>query len=100
MYGSEAASGNARENASEKDGGSTGGNASGNGPRGRSDEELEALLPKALKVAAELVAEGNQISAAALSKRLGIRRDDARRLRDRVVAERKLKLVDGDEMAV
>ncbi|MFM9815650.1 DUF2637 domain-containing protein [Streptomyces scabiei] len=100
MYGSEAASGNARENASKADGGSEGGNASGNGPRGRSDEELEALLPKALKVAAELVAEGNQISAAALSKRLGIRRDDARRLRDRVVAERKLKLVDGDEMAV
>ncbi|MEU9349168.1 DUF2637 domain-containing protein [Streptomyces sp. NPDC048278] len=97
MYGSEAASGNARENASEKDGGSTGGNASGNSPRGRSDEELEALLPKALKVAAELVAEGNQISAAALAKRVGIRRDDARRLRDRVIAERKLKLVDGDD---
>ncbi|MER7938824.1 MULTISPECIES: DUF2637 domain-containing protein [unclassified Streptomyces] len=97
MYGSETASGNDRENASEKDGGSAGGNASGNGPRGRSDEELEALLPKALKVAAELVAEGNQISAAALAKRVGIRRDDARRLRDRVIAERKLKLVDGDD---
>ncbi|WP_331724085.1 DUF2637 domain-containing protein [Streptomyces rubiginosohelvolus] len=95
MYGSEAASKKARENASEKPGGNTGGNASGNGPRGRSDEELEALLPQALKVAAELVAEGNQISAAALSKRVGIRRDDARRLRDRVIAERKLKLVDG-----
>ncbi|MEU9174906.1 DUF2637 domain-containing protein [Streptomyces sp. NPDC048420] len=97
MYGSEGASGNARENASKTDGGNNGGNASGNGPRGRSDEELEALLPKALKVAAELVAEGNQISAAALSKRVGIRRDDARRLRDRVIAERKLKLVDGED---
>ncbi|MFJ3184408.1 DUF2637 domain-containing protein [Streptomyces sp. NPDC086796] len=91
MYGSEGASEKAREKASEKASGS----ADGNGSRGRSDEELEALLPKALKVAAELVAEGGQISAAALSKRVGIRRDDARRLRDRVIAERKLKLVDG-----
>ena len=97
MYGSEDASGNARENASKTGSGNEGGNASGNGPRGRSDEELEALLPKALKVAAELVAEGNQISAAALSKRVGIRRDDARRLRDLVIAERKLKLVDGED---
>ncbi|MFH9203203.1 DUF2637 domain-containing protein [Streptomyces anulatus] len=95
MYGPEGASEKARENASQKPGGNTDGNAGGNGPRGRSDEELEALLPKALKVAAELVAEGNQISAAALSKRVGIRRDDARRLRDRVITERKLKLVDG-----
>ncbi|MFF0838254.1 DUF2637 domain-containing protein [Streptomyces sp. NPDC003344] len=96
MYGSEAASEKAREKGSEKASGNAGDDASGNGRRGRSDEELEALLPEALKVAAELVAEGNQISAAALSKRLGIRRDDARRLRDRVVAERKLRLIDGD----
>ncbi|MER7050500.1 DUF2637 domain-containing protein [Streptomyces jumonjinensis] len=96
MYGPEDASEKARENASQTASGNDGGNASGNGPRGRSDEELEALLPKALKVAAELVAEGNQISAAALAKRVGIRRDDARRLRDRVVAERKLKLVDDE----
>ncbi|MFB6594783.1 DUF2637 domain-containing protein [Streptomyces sp. NPDC056353] len=96
MYGSEAASEKAREKGSEKASGNAGDDASGNGRRGRSDEELEALLPDALKVAAELVAEGNQISAAALSKRLGIRRDDARRLRDRVVAERKLRLIDGD----
>ncbi|MET8566098.1 DUF2637 domain-containing protein [Streptomyces flaveolus] len=96
MYGSEAASEKAREKGSEKASGNAGDNASGNGRRGRSDEELEALLPDALKVAAELVAEGNQISAAALSKRLGIRRDDARRLRDRVVAERKLRLIDSD----
>jgi hypothetical protein len=96
MYGSEAASEKAREKGSGKASGNAGDDASGNGRRGRSDEELEALLPDALKVAAELVAEGNQISAAALSKRLGIRRDDARRLRDRVVAERKLRLIDGD----
>jgi hypothetical protein len=96
MYGSEAASEKAREKASGKASGNTGDDASGTGRRGRSDEELEALLPVALKVAAELVAEGNQISAAALSKRLNIRRDDARRLRDRVVAERKLRLIDGD----
>lgn len=96
MYGSESASEKACENASGKASGNAGDDASGNGRRGRSDEELEALLPDALKVAAELVAEGNQISAAALSKRLGIRRDDARRLRDRVVAERKLRLIDGD----
>ncbi|UJV47338.1 DUF2637 domain-containing protein [Streptomyces sp. AMCC400023] len=94
MYGSESASGKAREKGSEKASGNAGDNASGNGRRGRSDEELEALLPDGLKAAAELVAEGNQISAAGLSKKLGIRRDDARRLRDRVVAERKLRLID------
>ncbi len=92
LYGSETASEKAREKASGK----AGDDASGNGRRGRSDEELEALLPDALTAAAELVAEGNQISAAALSKRLGIRRDDARRLRDRVIAERKLRLIGGD----
>ena len=92
MYGSDTASEKAREKASGK----AGDDASGNGRRGRSDEELETLLPDALKAAAELVAEGNQISAAALSKRLGIRRDDARRLRDRVIAERKLRLIGGD----
>ncbi|MFF4249487.1 hypothetical protein ACFYY2_34235 [Streptomyces sp. NPDC001822] len=96
VYGSEGASEKAREKASE----SASGNAGGNGAGGRSDEELEALLPKALKVAAELVAEGAQISGASLSKRLGIRRDDARRLRDMVVAERKLRLIDGDTAAV
>ncbi|WP_370424400.1 DUF2637 domain-containing protein (plasmid) [Streptomyces sp. QH1-20] len=96
MYGSQSASEKAREKGSEKASGNADDDASGNGRRGRSDEELEALLPEALKVAAELVAEGNQISAAALSKRLGIRRDDARRLRDRVVAERKLRLIDSD----
>ncbi|MFD5428513.1 DUF2637 domain-containing protein [Streptomyces sp. NPDC127084] len=96
VHGSESASEKARENASGKASGNAGDDASGNGRRGRSDEELEALLPDGLKTAAELVAEGNQISAAALSKRMGIRRDDARRLRDLVVAERKLRLIDTD----
>ncbi|MFD6891947.1 DUF2637 domain-containing protein [Streptomyces sp. NPDC059957] len=67
--------------------------ASGNTVKGRTDEELEQLLPEAHKVATELVAEGRQISAAALASRLKIRREDAVKLRDRVVAERKLHLV-------
>lgn len=58
-------------------------------PAGRSDEELDAMLPEALRVAAELVAEGKPISAAALSKRLQIRREDAMRLRDMVTTARK-----------
>jgi len=103
LYGFEGEGENAREKALQKPSGNPCGNAgetaSGNTRRGRTDEELEALLPAALKAAAELVAEGNQISAAALSKRLGIRRDDARRLRDRVIAERKLRLIDGGEPA-
>jgi hypothetical protein len=60
---------------------------------GRSDQELERLLPDAHKAAAELVAEGKQISAAGLSKKLKIRREDAVRLRDLVVGERKLHAV-------
>ncbi|MGY4930333.1 DUF2637 domain-containing protein [Streptomyces sp. 900116325] len=55
----------------------------------RSDAELELILPDALAAAAELVAEGKQISAAQLSKRMQIRREDAVRLRDMVVADRK-----------
>ncbi|WP_030965641.1 DUF2637 domain-containing protein [Streptomyces sp. NRRL S-378] len=76
---------NARRNASDS--------ASGNAVKGRTDEELEQLLPEAHKVATELVAEGRQISAAALASRLKIRREDAVKLRDRVIAERKLHLV-------
>lgn len=53
---------------------------------GRSDEELAALFPEALKVAAELVAEGKQASTPGLAKRLNIRREDAQKLRDMVVA--------------
>ncbi|MBP5942586.1 DUF2637 domain-containing protein [Streptomyces acidiscabies] len=93
VYGSEAASEKAREKGSGKASGDAGDDASGNSRAGRSDEELEALLSDGLEVAAELVAEGNQISAAALSKRMNIRRDDARRLRDLVIAERKLRLI-------
>lgn len=59
------------------------------GPARRSDEELALMLPEALRVSAELVAEGKQISAAQLAKRLQIRREDAVRLRDLVVAQRK-----------
>ncbi|MFI1809902.1 hypothetical protein ACH414_06115 [Streptomyces sp. NPDC020422] len=59
-------------------------------PQGRSEGELKELLPDALTVAAELVAEGRQISATALAKRLQIRREDALKLRDLVVAERRL----------
>lgn len=59
-------------------------------PAGRSDEELEELLPDALAAAADLVAEGKQISATGLAKRLQIRREDALRLRDRVIEQRRL----------
>ncbi|MFD8639522.1 hypothetical protein ACFV14_04345 [Streptomyces zaomyceticus] len=61
-----------------------------NGPRGRSDAELDSLLPDALTAAADLVAEGKQISAAGLAKKLQIRREDALRLRDRVIEQRRL----------
>nr|WP_011815243.1 hypothetical protein [Streptomyces viridosporus]CAA56757.1 spdB2 [Streptomyces viridosporus] len=58
---------------------------------GRSDEELEQLLPDALAAAAQLVAEGKQISATGLAKKLQIRREDALRLRDRVIEERTIR---------
>ncbi|MGW4850800.1 DUF2637 domain-containing protein [Streptomyces sp. NPDC004288] len=58
--------------------------------RGRSDKELDALLPDALSAAAELVAEGKQISASGLAKKLQIRREDALKLRDRVIEQRRL----------
>lgn len=57
---------------------------------GRSDEELEQMLPDALAAAAALIAEGSQISATGLAKKLQIRREDAMRLRNRVIQERKL----------
>lgn len=60
------------------------------GPRGRSDEELNALLPDALTAAADLIAEGKQISATGLAKKLQIRREDALKLRDRVIEQRRL----------
>ncbi|MEU8767770.1 hypothetical protein AB0C94_12515 [Streptomyces griseus] len=58
---------------------------------GRSDQELEQLLPDALAAAAALVAEGKQISATGLAKKLQIRREDALRLRDRVIEERTIR---------
>ncbi|GAA4772959.1 hypothetical protein GCM10023329_20850 [Streptomyces sanyensis] len=58
--------------------------------RGRSAEELNELLPDALSAAAELVAEGKQISASGLAKKLQIRREDALKLRDRVIEQRRL----------
>ncbi|MFG3038108.1 hypothetical protein ACGFYZ_14480 [Streptomyces sp. NPDC048330] len=58
--------------------------------RGRSDEELDSLLPDALSAAADLVAEGKQISATGLAKKLKIRREDALKLRDRVIEQRRL----------
>ncbi|MFI8398726.1 hypothetical protein ACIGG5_00550 [Streptomyces sp. NPDC085463] len=60
------------------------------GPEGKSEEELEALLPDALAAAAELVAEGRQISAHGLAKKLQIRRVDAAALRNRVIEQRRL----------
>lgn len=63
---------------------------------GRSGEELEALMPEAHRVAAELVAEGRQLSTAQFQKRLAIRREDAAKVRDRVVGERKLHAVAAD----
>ncbi|MFB7515730.1 hypothetical protein [Streptomyces sp. NPDC056144] len=59
-------------------------------PRGRSEAELKELLPDALSAAADLVAEGKQISATGLAKKLQIRREDALKLRDRVIEERRL----------
>ncbi|MFE5628051.1 hypothetical protein [Streptomyces sp. NPDC056543] len=59
-------------------------------PAGRSADELDALLPDALAAAAELVAEGRQISATGLAKKLQIRREDALKLRDRVIEQRRL----------
>jgi hypothetical protein len=57
---------------------------------GRSDQELDALLSDAHRAANDLVAEGKPISAAGLAKKLQVRREDAMKLRDKVVAERKL----------
>ncbi|ASR00818.1 DUF2637 domain-containing protein [Streptomyces sp. 11-1-2] len=92
LYGSEGSS-NDSENASDSARGNDSGNA---GRKGRSDEELEHLLPDAHAIAVDLVAEGKTISATALAKRMKVRREDGMWLRDRVVAERKLRLIDGD----
>ncbi|WP_331724067.1 DUF2637 domain-containing protein [Streptomyces erythrochromogenes] len=95
VYGTPIYRKKASESASEKAGGNAGGDAGGNTPRGRSAEELAQLLPEAHRLASELVAEGRQISAASLAKGLKIRREDGMWLRDRVIEERKLHLVQG-----
>ncbi|MFD7262949.1 hypothetical protein [Streptomyces sp. NPDC059874] len=95
VYGTPVYRKKASESASEKAGGNAGGDAGGNTPRGRSAEELAQLLPEAHRLASELVAEGRQISAASLAKGLKIRREDGMWLRDRVIEERKLHLVQG-----
>lgn len=68
------------------------------------DRSWERHLPRAREVAVELVAAGKTISATALAKRLRIRRKDAIKVRDAIVAERMgtvrpLRLVtdDGDD---
>jgi hypothetical protein len=69
----------------------------------QAERDLERLMPKARIAAAELVAASKQISATSLAKMLQIRRQDAIRLRDLVIAERKaeatagLHLVTADE---
>lgn len=54
-----------------------------------SERAWEQRLPDARIAADELVAEGRTISATALAKHLKIRREDAMKLRDAVIAERK-----------
>jgi hypothetical protein len=93
-YGPEAPSGKRAEKPSGDASGNTSGGSAGNTPRRRSEGELTALLPDAHRAATKLVAGGRQISAAGLSKALGIRREDAIWLRDRVIEERKLRVVD------
>jgi hypothetical protein len=71
--------------------------AAGNGPEAAAADRRktaaergwEQHLDRARTVATELVAEGRTISATALAKRLAIRREDAMKLRDAVIAERK-----------
>jgi hypothetical protein len=100
-YGPEGRSRRAPERAAAAAPGRAAGGA-GKGAVQAPDRDLERLMPKARIAAAELVAEGLQISATSLAKRLQIRRQDAIRLRDMVVAERKeqatanLRLVAGE----
>ncbi|MFD7868478.1 DUF2637 domain-containing protein [Streptomyces sp. NPDC059783] len=56
------------------------------------DTSWERHLDRAREAAADLVAEGKTISATSLAKILKIRREDAMKLRDRVVAERRLRV--------
>lgn len=56
------------------------------------DTSWERHLDRARETAADLVAEGKSISATSLAKVLKIRREDAMKLRDRIVAERRLRV--------
>ncbi|MFL4497477.1 DUF2637 domain-containing protein [Streptomyces sp. VTCC 41912] len=60
--------------------------ATGNTER---DGDWERHLDRAREVAVDLLAEGKTISATSLAKRLKVRREDAMKLRDVIVAERK-----------
>lgn len=59
---------------------------------GDADRGWERHLDRAREAAADLVAEGKTISATSLAKVLKIRREDAMKLRDRIVAERRLRV--------
>jgi hypothetical protein len=100
LYGSQAASGKGRGRKALTGSGDTSRGRTETGRRGRSEEELKALLPKAHEIATDLVAEGKPISAASLAKRLQVRREDGMWLRDHVVEERKLRVVEGGEQAL
>ncbi len=65
------------------------GNAAANRRNGPTEQGWEQHLARARVAANELVAEGRSISATALAKHLKVRREDAMKLRDAVVAERK-----------
>ncbi|MDV9195528.1 DUF2637 domain-containing protein [Streptomyces sp. Wh19] len=56
------------------------------------DTSWERHLDRARDAATDLVAEGKTISATSLAKILKIRREDAMKLRDRIVAERRLRV--------
>lgn len=99
-YASEGASGKGRGRKALAGSGDTSGGRTETGRRGRSEEELKELLPEAHKIATDLVAEGKPISAASLAKRLQVRREDGMWLRDNVVQERKLRVVENGEQAL
>lgn len=95
LYGSEGLCEKPAGKKTERGSGDASGGRTEKPRRGRSEAELETLLPKAHQVANELVAEGKPISAASLAKGLGVRREDGMWLRDRVKAERKLRVIEG-----
>lgn len=100
LYGSQGALEKGRGNNRRAGAGDSSGGGVETRRKGRSEEELKALLPTAHTAASELVAEGRRISAAALARRLQVRREDGMWLRDRVIEERKLRVVDGGDETV